>query len=155
MESSWTTQVPWEAASNTGTWSTTTAKTSRTTTSGTLDADCPPKSSSRSPSVLSKRETGGTSPEYVAKEITTKKFANIILVTDGEVGDHSVSHHDKILDQAKVEGNFKVKKALCYVIGGYSESNQSVNCLFTRFWESKVFSKNGAEPLKSVMQYTA
>ena len=46
--------------------STTTAKTSRTTTSGTLDADCPPKSSLRSPSVLSKRGTGGTSPEYVA-----------------------------------------------------------------------------------------
>jgi hypothetical protein len=71
------------------------------------------------------------------------------------VGDHSVSLCDKILDQAKVQGNFKIKKALCYVIGGYSEPNLSVTCPFTRFSESKVFSKRGAEPLKSVMQYTA
>ena len=71
------------------------------------------------------------------------------------MGDHSVTQCDKILDQAKVQGNFKIKKALCYVIGGYSESNQSVTCPFTRLWESKVFSENGAGPLKSAMQYTA
>ena len=69
--------------------------------------------------------------------------------------DQSVLQCDKILDQAKVKGKFKIKKALCYVIGRYSEPNLSVTCPFTRFWESKVFSKREAEPLKSDMQYTA
>jgi hypothetical protein len=52
------------------------------------------------------------------------------------------------------ESNFKIEKAVCYVIGGYSEPNLSVTCPFTRRSESKVFSKNGAQPLKTVMQYT-
>lgn len=106
-------------------------------------------------SIASKRGTGGTSPEYVAQEIADKRFQNIILVTDGEVGDHSVSQCDKILEGIKTKEGFKIKKAVCYVIGGYSEPNLSVTCPFTRFSESKVFSKKGGEALKSVMQYTA
>lgn len=49
-------------------------------------------------SIASKRGTGGTSPEHVAKEIAEKKFENIILVTDGEVSDYNVSGCDKILE---------------------------------------------------------
>ena len=69
--------------------------------------------------------------------------------------DHSVTQCYKILDQANVQGNFKIKKAICHVIGGCGEPNLSVTCPFTRFWESKVFSKSGAEPLKPVIRFTA
>ena len=68
MESSWTTQVPWEAASNTGTWSTPGQRLRlrrlallllellmRTVLQEVVEE-----------SILSKRATGGTSPEYVA-----------------------------------------------------------------------------------------
>ena len=41
------------------------------------------------------------------------------------------------------------------MISRRSEPNLSVTCPFTRFSESKVLSKKGTEPLKSVMQYTA
>jgi len=58
------------------------------------------------------------------------------------------------LEKALKESNFKIEKAVCYVIGGYSEPNLSVTCPFTRRSESKVFSKNGTQPLKTVMQYT-
>jgi len=77
-------------------------------------------------------------------------------VTDGEVGDHDVSRCDKILEETKQKENFKIKKAICYVIGSfYSEPNLSVTCPFTRYSESKVFSRTGAAELKTVMQYTA
>jgi hypothetical protein len=49
-------------------------------------------------SIVSKRGTGGTSPEYVAEEIAKMKFENIILVTDGEVSDHNVKRCDQILE---------------------------------------------------------
>ena len=106
-------------------------------------------------SIASKRGTGGTSPQYVAEEITKNKFDNIILVTDGEVGDHDVSRCDKILEEAKSKDNFKIKKAICYVIGSYHEPNLSVTCPFTRLSESKVFSRAGSAEIKTVMQYTA
>jgi hypothetical protein len=41
------------------------------------------------------------------------------------------------------------------VVGEYHEPNLSVTCPFTRFSESKVFSKCGANPLKEIMSYTA
>ena len=40
---------------------------------------------------------GGTSPEVVAKTIVDNKFINFILITDGQVGDHSVKSCDTIL----------------------------------------------------------
>jgi hypothetical protein len=105
--------------------------------------------------VITKRGTGGTSPEHVAEEIAKKQYANIILVTDGEVSDHDVRRCDNILEQVKQLNNFRIKKAICYVIGSYSEPNLSVTCPFTRFSESKVFSRCGANPLKSIMNYTS
>lgn len=102
----------------------------------------------------SRRGTGGTSPEHVAREIANGKHSNIILVTDGEVGDHSVRSCDNILEEAKQKTGFKIKKAICYVIGSYNEPNLSVTCPFTRFGESKVFSRTGGNPLQSVMNYT-
>lgn len=106
-------------------------------------------------SIASKRGTGGTSPETVAREIVNQEFQNIILVTDGEVGDYNVSACDKILEEASQKKKFKIKKSICYVIGSYNEPNLSVTCPFTRYSESKVFSRKGAEAIKSVMQYTA
>lgn len=41
------------------------------------------------------------------------------------------------------------------MIGSYSEPNLSVTCPFTRYSESKVFSRTGAGEVKTVMQYTA
>lgn len=41
-------------------------------------------------SIASKRGTGGTSPSHVAENVANNKFVNIILVTDGEVGDSDV-----------------------------------------------------------------
>ena len=61
---------------------------------------------------------------------------------------------DKILEDAKKNG-FTIKKAVCFVIGGYSEPNLSVTCPFTRYSESQVFSRKGGEPLKTVIQFTA
>ena len=51
--------------------------------------------------ILSKCGTGGTSPEIVAEEIANKKFAKIILITDGQVDDNSVLKCDVILDKVK------------------------------------------------------
>jgi hypothetical protein len=105
-------------------------------------------------SILSMRGTGGTSPEYVAQEIVAHQFTSIILVTDGEVGDYSVNACDLTLSNAFTANKFKVERAICFVIGSYHEPNLSVTCPFTRRSESKVFSKTGADPLKTVMQYT-
>lgn len=104
--------------------------------------------------MTTKRGTGGTSPEHVATEITRNKYKNIILITDGEVGDHSVHKCDNILEEANQKEGFKIKKAICYVIGSYAEPNLSVTCPFTRFSDSKVFSRQGANPMKAVMNYT-
>lgn len=76
-------------------------------------------------------------------------------MTDGEVGDFSVTRCDKILEDAKEKNNFKIQKAIVYVVGGYHEPNLSVTCPFTRYSESKVFSRLGNNPLKEVMSYTA
>ena len=105
-------------------------------------------------SIETKRGTGGTNPEWVAKEIVAKQFTNIILVTDGEVGDHSVHGCDRTLNEAFSANKFHVRKAVCYVIGNYSEPNLSVTCPFTRRSESKVFSRTRETALKTIMQYT-
>ena len=76
-------------------------------------------------------------------------------MTDGEVGDHSVTRCDKIFDEAKTMHNFKIQKAVVYVVGNRSEPNLSVTCPFTRYSESKVFSRLGEGLLKEVMSYTA
>jgi hypothetical protein len=102
------------------------------------------------------RGNGGTSPEVVAQTIADRKFINIILITDGQVGDYSVKTCDTILENAfKQNPKTKLKKAICYVIGGYSKPNLSVTCPFTRFCESVVYSKEGNNPLKAEIQYTA
>ncbi len=41
------------------------------------------------------------------------------------------------------------------IVGEYSEPNLSVTCPFTRYSESKVFSRKGAAELKTLMQYSA
>lgn len=83
-----------------------------------------------------------------------ESYGNIILVTDGEVGDYEVNKCDTILNKAFADKKFKIGKAVCYVIGNYSEPNLSVTCPFTRRSESKVFSRTRASELKTVMQYT-
>lgn len=45
--------------------------------------------------IKSKKGTGGTSPEHVAGTIVNNKFTHVILVTDGEVDNHSVQSCDK------------------------------------------------------------
>ncbi len=105
-------------------------------------------------SIISQRGTGGTSPSDVAKVIVNQGHRNIILVTDGEVCDRDVTMCDTIFKNAFEAKQFTINKAVCYVIGRYNEPNLSVTCPFTRRCESKVFSKSGADPLKTVMQYT-
>lgn len=70
-------------------------------------------------SIISKRGTGGTNPTYVAEEIVKERFSNIILVTDGEVGDHEVNNCDTVLNRAFSDKQFKIAKVICYVIGNY------------------------------------
>jgi hypothetical protein len=67
--------------------------------------------------------------------------------------DSDVQRCDKALEEAEKNG-FTIKKAVCYTIGYGSEPNMSVTCAFTRYGESKVFSKGGNAELRIVMQYT-
>lgn len=99
------------------------------------------------------RGGGGNDAWKVAQEIVDKKYFNIILITDGEIGGYDVEKCDQILENAKKNG-FQIHKAICYTIGYSSEPNLSVTCAFTRYGESRVFSKGGNEPLRTVMQYT-
>ena len=105
--------------------------------------------------IRNKRGGGGNTTSEVAKTVVDKKYYNMILITDGEVGDYDVRACDKILEQAKKEKVFKINKAVCYVIMAYSEPNMSITCPFTRYSESKVFSKKGEEPMKTMIQYSA
>ena len=76
-------------------------------------------------------------------------------MTDGEVGDYSVQRCDKIIEEAKAKSKFEIQKSIVYVVGEYHEPNLSVTCPFTRSFESKVFTKSGASPLKELISYTA
>ena len=105
--------------------------------------------------ITTRRGTGGTDPEHVATEIVARMFTNVILVTDGEVGDHSVQRCDQIFEAAFSQDKFRINKSLCYIIStGSGEVNMSVTCPFTRFCESKVFTRRRGEALKAVVQYT-
>jgi len=84
-----------------------------------------------------------------------KKIKKVILVTDGEVDNGSVQRCDEAFEKAAKE-NFKISKSICYIVStGSSEINMSVTCPFTRFCESKVFTKTKTEPLKALVEYTA
>ena len=52
----------------------------------------------------------------------------VILITDGQVGDHSVRECDKILE------GYKFTKTICYILAStaYVNLNMSVTCPFTR-----------------------
>lgn len=52
----------------------------------------------------------------------------VILITDGQVGDHSVKECDKILE------GYKFTKTICYILAStsYGNLNMSVTCPFTR-----------------------
>ena len=57
---------------------------------------------------------GGTSPSLVAKKINEKNYKNIILITDGQVGDNEVNTCDSLLDK------HQFNKTICYIIStGY------------------------------------
>jgi hypothetical protein len=87
--------------------------------------------------IAQRKGTGGTSPEHVATTIVKERFTKVILVTDGEVGDHSVQSCDKTFEEAFNKEKFKINKSRCYIIStGSGEVNMSVTCPFTRFCES-------------------
>jgi hypothetical protein len=67
--------------------------------------------------------------------------------------DYDVQRCDSTLEKAFQNG-FAIKKAICYTIGYSSEPNMSVTCEFTRYGESRVFSKGGEAELRIVVQYT-
>jgi hypothetical protein len=75
-------------------------------------------------------------------------------VTDGEVDDIDVTKCDQILQTAFAQSNFRIAKSVCYVIGANIEPNLSVTCPFTRRSVSKVFSRRGGRPLKTIMDNT-
>lgn len=71
----------------------------------------------------------------MASKIVEVRHSHVILVTDGEVGDHSVSECDKTFE--KHSKDFKITKAICFIVSsGSAEVNMSVTCPFTRFCES-------------------
>lgn len=94
---------------------------------------------------------GGTSPELVAQEVVRIGLKKIILVTDGQVSDHSVQACDKLLDK------HKFTKTICYIIStsGYQSGvNLSVTCPFTRQCDNEVYEKSYNGVLKKLVQHT-
>lgn len=94
---------------------------------------------------------GGTSPELVAQEVVQKGLKKIILITDGQVSDHSVQQCDKTL------AGYKFTKTICYIISTSSYGggcNMSVTCPFTRMCENEVYEKPYSSPMKKLVQYT-
>lgn len=100
--------------------------------------------------IQKKHGKGGTSPEVVANEVIAKQLKKVILITDGQVGQHNVTNCDKILE------NYKFTKTICYIIAssGYGGLNMSVTCPFTRNCENEVYEKHINTPLKKLVQYT-
>jgi hypothetical protein len=97
--------------------------------------------------ISKKTGRGGTCPNYVADEIVKKNISKIILLTDGEVSDSSVSHCDTILKE------YKLSESKCYIISN-SNCNMSVTCPFVRNCKSQVFFKSGVGPLQEQISYT-
>jgi hypothetical protein len=85
--------------------------------------------------IAKKAGKGGTSPQVVAKEIISKNYKKIILITDGQVGDGDVRECDKILEA------YEFKKTICYIIASssYGALNMSVTCPFTRKCDNEVY----------------
>ena len=79
-----------------------------------------------------------------------KNIKKVILVTDGQVSDHSVNQCDKILE------NHEFEKTICYIIStsSYGGLNMSVTCPFTRKCDNEVYEKDYNLPMKKVVQYT-
>ncbi len=76
---------------------------------------------------------GGTSPYLIAKNLTQQNIKkNIIIFTDGDVGDHDVQKADNHL------GSHQIDNVECYIIGK-SNANLSVTCPFTRNNDSTVY----------------
>ena len=75
---------------------------------------------------------GGTDPELIAKSLITNKIhSNVVIFTDGDVSDHSVSRVDALLHTHDLD-NIE-----CYIISK-STCNLSVTCPFTRNNNSRV-----------------
>ena len=106
--------------------------------------------------IKSRKGTGGTNPSLVAIEVIKQKFKNIILVTDGEVGDANVQACDQSFANAEKKDGFKIDKSICILASStYGELNMSVTCPFSRNCESQVWTKKKGEELKALVQYTA
>lgn len=104
-------------------------------------------------SIASRRGEGGTDPEHVAESIIAHKHRNVILITDGEVSDQSVKRCDELFEGKQKE--FKISKIICYIVSsGSGEINMSVTCPFTRYCESKVFTKLRDQEMKTLVQHT-
>lgn len=89
--------------------------------------------------IQSKFGGGGTEPVFIANSLIANKISsNIVIFTDGEVYDSSVSHVDSIL------GSHKLDNIECYIIGN-SSANLSVTCPFTRNNSSRVHWKTKNE----------
>ena len=96
--------------------------------------------------IKTRKGTGGTSPQLVAHEVVQQKFKNIILITDGEVGDGNVQACDKCFDEAEKKHGFKYSKSICVLASSsYGELNMSVTCPFSRNCDSQVFTKKKGE----------
>lgn len=94
--------------------------------------------------IKNKTGYGGTEPSQIIKYIKTKEpeIKNIILITDGDVGDKEVSYMDDMMKDIKFD------KVVCYIIANEYSSrlNLSVTCPFTRNCEAEVYTKyNGKE----------
>lgn len=98
--------------------------------------------------IKEKKGWGGTSPSLVANECVKENYKNIILITDGQVGDSDVRECDKVLEK------HQFNKTICYIIGSSYGTNMSVTCPFSRNCDNKVFKKEGNNALESVVQYT-
>lgn len=93
---------------------------------------------------------GGTSPELVASEVVKEGLKKLILITDGQVSDHSVQACDITLK------DHEFTKTICYIISTsqYSGCNMSVTCPFTRKCENEVYEKPYNGPAKKLVQHT-
>ena len=96
--------------------------------------------------ISNKTGVGGTCPEVVAKQISISKETKIILLTDGEVSDSSVSKCDTFLE------NYKLDESICYIVSKYN-CNMSVTCPFTRNCKSKVYFKQENSELQEQVSY--
>ncbi len=100
--------------------------------------------------ILKKTGRDGTAPYVVANECIKKQLRNIILITDGEVGQDQVKLCNGIL------ANHKFNKSICYIISsssyGNANLNMSVTCAFTRNCDMKVFKKMPNSPIEAALQ---